>query len=450
MIGSQGLKSADAARNSLPLQHSSLPGLQGYSSRKTSETQLLNFRHRDVFQPAPQPAVGAGQASPHTRPELAANDTVGSKRRGRYNWDGRYLGKPASAAAEPSLGRRVLVPVAGLALLAGVAFGAFYFMHTFAADPGAAPVAAAKPQTVMAAAAATTPAVTGSTKAVTASDGAAKQAATPEVAGRVASADKVGMGPALAVGAANVKVLAPDNARWGKATDSKPSAAPAGQANAAQANAPAAEADNAQAKAPEAEAAVNAAAAPDVKDPQSAPVPTEAPKKLAYAAPEPKQAHPVDRAVTASLPPAKAPQDTTPPGVDPNLLSVPASTSAKAAEESVAGGYMSKVKSGVRMHSGAGNHTGTVGVIPDHAVVQVLHCDVWCKVSYNGRQGYIYKTFLGGHSVAVAAKPAPAAPAAPAQAQAQEPQKKTAEAATAAPSTNAMEEAGQQTMTRGR
>jgi len=30
--------------------------------------------------------------------------------------------------------------------------------------------------------------------------------------------------------------------------------------------------------------------------------------------------------------------------------------------------------------------------------VQVVSCDGWCEVVYNGRRGFIYKTFLDGAS----------------------------------------------------
>jgi hypothetical protein len=425
LIGSQGLKSADAARNTPPLQRSALPGLRGSSDRKAGETQLLNFPQRDVFQPTPQLAVGARQAAPHRYPALAANDAAGSKRRGRYNWDGRYIGKAAPGDDSPSVARRVLVPVAGLALLAGVALGAFYFMHSFVIAPDGTPVAAAKAHAEVATAAAPT--------APVASNAGTGQVAAQDVAERVASPDRTEAVSSHAVASANVRVPAPDNARWGDAADGKPAAAPATQADAPAAQGAAGQAD-----------AAPDAAAPKVQDPQSAPVPTEAPRKLAYAAPEPAPAHDaVDKAATASLPPARAAKGAPPPGVDPNLLSVPSKASADAVDDSASGGYLSAVKSDVRMHSGAGNHTGVVGVVPAKATVHVLNCKGWCRISYNGRQGYVFKSFLGG-AAAAEASPAPAQTA-----PAPEPQEKTAAAGTTG-SDSALKAAARQTMTRGR
>ncbi|MGN6465877.1 MAG: SH3 domain-containing protein [Rhizobiaceae bacterium] len=439
MIGSPELKSAHAARNSLPLQRNALHGSRGSSQGKTNETQLLNFPYREVFRPAPQPAVGAVPASPQRYAASVANDQTGRKRRGRYNWDGRLIGEPGDGHDSPPVARRVLLPVGGLALLAGVALGAFYFMHTFASDQGSSSVVAAA-DTHAPASAATQP----SPQAAAAPRQVAAKAADDQGAStRVASPAKMADAGAKAVAVAGMKVPAPDNARWGAETKGGADPAPAGQADDPKA-APPAQAD--APKAALADIAADKATAPsDVKDPQTAPVPAEAPKKLAYASPELKAPHAVDKRVTASLPPAK--QDTTPPGVDPNLLSIPSSTAAKpaaaAADEGVSGGYNSVVNSGVRMHSGAGNHTGTVGVIPSKATVRVLSCNGWCRVSYNGKQGYIFKSFLGGSAAVAQPAPAAAQAAPPPEPEAQ---KKTAEAA-ASSSTAALEQAGEHTLT---
>src|SRR5690606_3763126 len=108
------------------------------SDGKADEKQLLNFPNRDVFRPAPQPAVGAGQAGSQRYPTLAANDAARPRRRNRYNWDGRYISQAASEQERAPRVRRVLFPVGALALLAGVAFGAFYLMQTFADSPATA------------------------------------------------------------------------------------------------------------------------------------------------------------------------------------------------------------------------------------------------------------------------------------------------------------------------
>jgi hypothetical protein len=84
-----------------------------------------------------------------------------------------------------------------------------------------------------------------------------------------------------------------------------------------------------------------------------------------------------------------------------------------------------------------------VGVVPAKATVHVLNCKGWCRISYNGRQGYVFKSFLGG-AAAAEASPAPAQTA-----PAPEPQEKTAAAGTTG-SDSALKAAARQTMTRGR
>ena len=446
MRGSQGLKPADAAGNAQQIQHSALQGWQSLSDRKAGEKQLLNFPQREIFRPAPQPAVGAAQAGPQRYSTLAANDAARPRRRGRYNWDGRYVSQAAVEPEGPSLGRRVLLPAGALTLLAGVALGAFYLMHTFGAGPDAVATNAAAPAktetTVAAVAQVPTVAAEAAKASATAAQDAVGRIATPAAAAKTASIAPKGAAVAAA------KVPAPDNERWGDdAADAKVAAAPQPQAE-------------------------KADAAPEVNDPQSAPVPTEepkmaasktespeaaaeAPKKLAYAAPS-QAAHPVDKAVTAALPPAtSSPRDASPkgssnetalPGVNADPLSVPAKASAGEAGDT-AGGYASTVHTAVKLHAGPSNGSRSIGVVPGQATVHVLNCKGWCKVSYAGKEGYIFKSFLGRASA-----PAPAAPqksaAAPAAPAAQAAQSAAKPAAPAPADAKALEAASERTMMR--
>lgn len=373
---------------------------------------------RDTFRPAPQPAVGAGQTSRQRHPTLAANDAVAPRRSGRYNWDGRYISQPVSGGKSPSLARTVLFPAGALALLAGVAFGAFYLMHTFAAGPDAAVANAAAP-----AKAETTVAAAMEMPAVSAEAPKAGVAGGQDHAARIAApaAAQVKMAAVApsGVAVAGMKVPAPDNARWGEAAASAKAAA-----------------------APQTE---EADAAPEVNDPQSAPVPTqppkaEAPQKLAYAEPSQAAAPPVDKAVTAALPPAGSSKETGLPGVNPAPLSVPDSAAAAKAGDS-RGGYMSTVHTAVRLHAGPSNGSRSIGVVPKKATVHVLNCQSWCKVSYEGKEGYIFKNFLGHASASAPAAAAPEKTAA-AQSAAAKP------AATAPADAKALEAAGERTMMR--
>jgi len=427
--GSQGLKPADDAGNVPPFQHNALQGWQSLSDRKAGEKQLLSFPQREIFRPAPQPAVGASQPGPQHHPTLAANDAARPRRRGRYNWDGRYVTQAADEPEGPSLGRRVLLPTGALALLAGVALGAFYLMHTFGAGPDGVVANAAAPTKAETTVAQVPAAVVEAPKTM--------EAAPQDTAGRV-SAPAVPVKSAAAepkgIAAAGVKILTPDNARWGDETAVKAAAAPQPQAE---------EADVAQA----------------VNDPQSAPVPTEepkmaapeteapkaeAPKKLAYAAPS-QAAHPVDNAVTAALPRAGSSKETALPGVDPDPLSLPSKTSAGRVE-GTSGGYMSTVHTAVKLRAGPSNGSRSIGVVPGKATVHVLSCQGWCKVSYEGREGYIFKNFLG-HASAPAPAAAETASAPAATAPAAQPAQSAAKPAAPAPAdAKALEAAAERTM----
>ena len=66
--------------------------------------------------------------------------------------------------------------------------------------------------------------------------------------------------------------------------------------------------------------------------------------------------------------------------------------------ESVAAPALARVKSAVSMRSGPDKGSEVVGVVPADGPVQVVSCDGWCEVVYNGQRGFIYKTFLDGAS----------------------------------------------------
>jgi hypothetical protein len=289
--------------------------------------------------------------------------------------------------------------------------------------------------------------------ATTAQD-TAERTVTPAVAAKTAAIAPKGAAVAA------VKVPAPDNERWGDdAADAKVAAAPQPQAE-------------------------KADAASEVNDPQSAPVPmeepkmatseaeapkavaeapktevsktvAEAPKKLAYASPS-QAAHPVDKAVTAALPQAASTSgERALPGVNANPLSVPAKASAgEASDSDSAGGYASTVHTAVKLHAGPSNGSRSIGVVPGKATVHVLNCKGWCKVSYAGKEGYIFKSFLGGHASSAPAQDAPqksaAAPAAPAAPAAQQAaQSAAAKPAAPAPAdAKALEAASERTMMR--
>lgn len=68
------------------------------------------------------------------------------------------------------------------------------------------------------------------------------------------------------------------------------------------------------------------------------------------------------------------------------------------------------VNNDVNMRSAPRKHAKVVAVIPDNATVGLVDCDGWCQVVYDGRSGYIYKSFIGNSgSSQVATKAAPRA-----------------------------------------
>lgn len=73
-----------------------------------------------------------------------------------------------------------------------------------------------------------------------------------------------------------------------------------------------------------------------------------------------------------------------------------------------------RVTAAVKLRSGPTKGSGVLGVVPAGSAVNVLSCDGWCQVSYNGRTGWVYKNFLAGsksQNKAAASKPQQKQPA---------------------------------------
>ena len=65
-----------------------------------------------------------------------------------------------------------------------------------------------------------------------------------------------------------------------------------------------------------------------------------------------------------------------------------------------------RVTAAVNMRSAPRKGAGVLAVVPAGSAVQVVSCDGWCKVSWDGRQGFVYKSYL---AAAKAAPPTQAA-----------------------------------------
>ena len=67
-------------------------------------------------------------------------------------------------------------------------------------------------------------------------------------------------------------------------------------------------------------------------------------------------------------------------------------------EQPDASSRTASVNAAVNLRKGPGAKHGVMMVIPRKAKVEIFDCDQWCKVGYEGRTGYIYKSFVGGRS----------------------------------------------------
>lgn len=67
-----------------------------------------------------------------------------------------------------------------------------------------------------------------------------------------------------------------------------------------------------------------------------------------------------------------------------------------------------RVTSAVNMRSAPRKGAGVLGVVPAGTNVKVLSCDGWCQISYNGRKGWVYKSFLAAGKKQAADADAPA------------------------------------------
>lgn len=63
------------------------------------------------------------------------------------------------------------------------------------------------------------------------------------------------------------------------------------------------------------------------------------------------------------------------------------------------GGRRAVVTTAVKLHASAENHSRVLAVVPAKASVELFSCDQWCKIAYDGHEGFIYKEFVrrSGH-----------------------------------------------------
>ncbi|MER9303535.1 SH3 domain-containing protein [Mesorhizobium sp. M0293] len=176
--------------------------------------------------------------------------------------------------------------------------------------------------------------------------------------------------PTVAAAEANVQALAANDPRW---TGSQPKAA-----SASDAPAPSQAANQAE-QAPDKPVAAFAQPAAD----------TDASTELAKVAAPPAAAgsHP-DGAQTAAIPAVQPPvpaQQPTTGGDD---------SKAKAKPRKVAAAGTGRILRAVTMRSGPKKNAAAIATVPARTSVQVMSCKQWCQITYNGKTGWIYKSYI--------------------------------------------------------
>lgn len=183
--------------------------------------------------------------------------------------------------------------------------------------------------------------------------------------------------PTVAAAKANIQALAANDPRWTEAQPKTASAAP----DADQATAPSQVANQAE-PAPD-KPATTAAFAQSATD-------TDATAELAkVAAPAPAAGSNPDGAKTAAIPEGQ-PQtpDQQPAATDDD------GSKAKAKPRKVAAAGNGRILRAVTMRSGPKKNAAAIATVPARTSVQVMSCKQWCQIVYNGKTGWIYKSYI--------------------------------------------------------
>ena len=101
-----------------------------------------------------------------------------------------------------------------------------------------------------------------------------------------------------------------------------------------------------------------------------------------------KQPDDKDGARTAAIPETQ-PQV---PGAQPATADSAAEPKPKAHKVSAAGN--GRILRSVTMRSGPKKGAGAIGTVPARASVQVMSCKQWCEIVYNGKRGWVYKSYV--------------------------------------------------------
>lgn len=182
--------------------------------------------------------------------------------------------------------------------------------------------------------------------------------------------DKVS--PTMAPVKANIQALAANDPRW---TGAQPKAASAAPDQAAALSLAAN-----QAKPTPDKPAVAAAFAQSATD-------TDAASELAkVAAPAPAASGNPDGAKTAAIPEVQ-PQA-------PEQQPTASDDGSKAKPRKVAAAGNGRILRPVTMRSGPKKNAAAIVTVPARTSVQVMNCKQWCQIVYNGKTGWVYKSYI--------------------------------------------------------
>lgn len=181
--------------------------------------------------------------------------------------------------------------------------------------------------------------------------------------------------PTVAAAEGNIQALAANDPRWTGAQPKTASAAPE------QAAAPSQVASQ-TGPAPDKPATAAAFAQSSTS--------TDAVTELAkVAAPAPAAGSNPDGAKTAAIPQVQpqAPEQQPAASDDDN-------SKVKAKPRKVAAAGNGRILRAVTMRSGPKKNAGAIGTVPARTSVQVMNCKQWCQIVYNGKTGWVYKSYI--------------------------------------------------------
>lgn len=67
---------------------------------------------------------------------------------------------------------------------------------------------------------------------------------------------------------------------------------------------------------------------------------------------------------------------------------------AKAKPRKAAAAGTGRILRAVTMRSGPKKNAAAIGTVPAKTSVQVMSCKKWCQITYNGKTGWIYKSYI--------------------------------------------------------